>query len=181
MATVSPIERLRSEFPELKLVHDTKRVASQLIQEIHALSNQDLCGGAIQDNDLAQAVRAGFLLAAGGLEEAHGIVQKLETAEAYYWHGIVHRREPDWSNAKYWFRQLGHHPVFDKLTKMINLKSSDDANAIFPSEEWDPFKFVDLCKACESGNNSEAPDKLLLFQQYEIEKLLEYCLRGAIR
>src|SRR5206468_11060049 len=47
--------------------------------------------------------------------EAHKIAQDLETAEGNFWHGIVHRREPDASNASYWFRRVGKHAVFPAL------------------------------------------------------------------
>ena len=179
----SSIERLHSYLPKLSLVHHSHLVDDQLIQEIHSLSNQDLCGGPISDHDMAQSVRAGFFLIAGAFEEAHSIVQELETLEAYYWHGIIHRREPDWSNAKYWFRRLGHHLVFDDLTKLVRDQSSQSQQSgqvLFPSGKWDAFKFVDFCQSSESEENSETLDNLIFFQQYELEMLLKHCLREAL-
>ncbi len=183
MALSSPFERWRADLPKLALVHHPNSVSSQFIKKIRSLSDQDLCGGSVKNHDFAQAARAGLLLATGGLEEAHRIVQELETSEAYYWHGIVHRREPDWSNAQYWFRQLGDHPVFNELTRVINHATSpikETENAIFPSKAWDPFRFIDLCKDCEKGARSERMVELLALQQCEIEMLLDYCMRKAV-
>ena len=113
-----------------------------------------------------------FSCLAGGLEDAHRIVQDFDTPEARYWHGIVHRREPDYSNAKYWFRQLGHHAVFDDLRETATLKDSLSQKTIeyiLPSGKWDPFRFVDLCDDCQKGGQSELLTELLIIQQKEID------------
>ena len=181
MSKSTGLEMWRTKLPKLQLVQDDIHVASSFIQEIQRLSYEDLCGGSVRDQNMAQVGRAGLLLAAGGLKEAHGIVQQLESPEAYYWHGIVHRREPDWSNAKYWFRQLGHHVVFDELTNLMKTDSIISAKESFPLMEWDPFIFVDLCEKCKNGDEPELAGELLILQQYEIEKILEYCFRRTVQ
>src|SRR5450432_255553 len=55
---------------------------------------------------------AGLWLYFSCLDEAHAVAQDLETPEGSFWHGILHRREPDPANAAYWFRRVGQHPVF---------------------------------------------------------------------
>ena len=183
MPTLPPYERFRREMPELSLVQDSSRVALQVISAIHTLSDEVLFGGAIDDSNVANAARAGLLLLAGGLEDAHRIVQDFDTPEARYWHGIVHRREPDPSNAKYWFRQLGHHAVFDDLVSKVtsgDLPSKRAVNHILQSGKWDPFRFVDLCDDCEKGAQSELRNELLIIQQKEIELLLTFCIHKAL-
>src|SRR5579884_3956805 len=69
------------------------------------------------ERDLAASCRAGLWLAFGFLDESHKISQDLHTAEGSYWHALMHRREPDFWNSKYWFRQVGAHPVFADLAK----------------------------------------------------------------
>jgi len=64
---------------------------------------------------LPPAVRAGLLLSRGLWAEAHNVAQDLHTPTGSYWHAIIHRAEPDEFNAGYWFRKIGHHPVFDEM------------------------------------------------------------------
>ena len=44
------------------------------------------------------------------LEPSHTISQGISSPSGSYWHGIMHRREPDYANAKYWFRRVGPAP-----------------------------------------------------------------------
>jgi hypothetical protein len=47
---------------------------------------------------------SGLWLLAGDLDRSHTISQGIGSAEGSFWHGIMHRREGDFSNSKYWFR-----------------------------------------------------------------------------
>ena len=55
---------------------------------------------------------AGLWLYADNLERSHAVSQGIETAAGSYWHGIMHRREGDFSNAHYWMRRAARHPLF---------------------------------------------------------------------
>ncbi len=62
------------------------------------------------------SVLAGLWLYCGRFEESHSISQELHTAEGSYWHGILHRQEPDDWNAGYWFKRVGKHAIFEDLS-----------------------------------------------------------------
>src|SRR6266850_4929270 len=66
-----------------------------------------------KDPDLA--LKSGLLLWNDDLEGCHKIAQDLPDASGSYLHGVMHRREPDYSNSKYWFKKVGDHPLFPQL------------------------------------------------------------------
>lgn len=67
-----------------------------------------------------KCVEAGLLLLWDFPDLSHNVSQTLEGVGAPrtgdYWHGIMHRREPDPGNAAWWFRQVGRHPAFESLS-----------------------------------------------------------------
>jgi len=53
---------------------------------------------AVRDRDMARACLAGLWLSHDFLDESHTISQEIATPTGSYWHGLMHRREPDASN-----------------------------------------------------------------------------------
>ena len=104
---------------------------------------------------MAKACQAGLLLRNDGLDASHRISQTLESPTGAYWHGIMHRREPDPSNAKYWFRRVGDYPTFAALLESaIELASNDSsrvADRISRWSTWDPYEFIDICEEARSN------------------------------
>lgn len=62
---------------------------------------------------------AGLWLLAGELDRSHAISQELPDGNGSYWHGIMHRTEGDYWNAKYWMRRTSRHPVRALLVQQI--------------------------------------------------------------
>lgn len=129
----------------------------------------------IADPAMADAFFAGLWLIYDHLDESHTISQSIETPTGSYWHAIMHRREGDFSNSKYWFRRVGTHPVFQPL--------AESAQEIFAERlpgPWDPFRFVDQCAAAVR-TGSTAEEACRRAQQRECRLLLEFCYRQAIQ
>jgi hypothetical protein len=130
-------------------------------------------GGRVADRDMAAACRAGLWLAFDFLDESHEISQGIHTAEGSYWHALLHRREPDYSNSRYWFRQVGRHPVFEGLAKEARELGSPAAG------EWDPFAFVDACERA-IGTGAAEEELCRRVQRAEWELLFAWCWRRAL-
>jgi len=88
----------------------------------------------IEAVDASPAVEAALWLFVDDLERAHALVQDLNTPTGSFLHAILHRREGDFSNSKYWFRRAGRHLAIDRLPA------------------YDPYAFVDAVEAARGDN-----------------------------
>lgn len=152
--------------------------------QVAALSPDRLCAPCgVRDRSAAAACLAGLWLYHDFLDESHALSQELATAEGSYWHGIMHRREPDYGNAKYWFRRVGPHAIggdVAKSARKLAAKSSLDTASLFLVEQtaWDHFRFVDLCEAATEGR-STAAGLCRNIQLCEWFLLFDHCWRQA--
>ncbi len=130
------------------------------------------------------ALTAGLLQLHDYLEESHSYSQSIQgDALGDHWHGIMHRREPDYSNAKYWYRRVGDSPIFAELAERAEaiLQSCDDPEAeslrvqLGLPETWDAFGFIDACEAYERSPQSRISDALRRIQFWEMLLLLQSC------
>lgn len=138
---------------------------------------------AVGDRALARCCLAGVWLLYDALDESHAISQQIEVAEGSFWHGVMHRREGDFGNAKYWFRRVGDHPVWAALGEALRELSAHDPPPKLPpglaGGEFDPYAFVDLCAAASRGSGA-ATAFCRRLQQAEWELLFDHCYRGAL-
>src|SRR5438270_7443644 len=57
---------------------------------------------------------AGLWLYCDDLDRCHAICQDLPDPIGAFWHGIMHRREGDFSNSHYWVRRAESHPMLNE-------------------------------------------------------------------
>jgi hypothetical protein len=137
---------------------------------------------AVADADMARACLAGLWLYHDFLDESHTISQDIATPSGSYWHGIMHRREPDPSNSKYWFHRVGAHAIFPALHEAAAALAAEAkhtlAASLIDGAEWDPFAFVDLCERAR-GRGDMLEEFCRKVQRAEWELLFDHCHRRA--
>jgi hypothetical protein len=127
-------------------------------------------GKPIRDRDAARACLAGLWLYFDYLDESHTISQDLSTAEGSFWHAIMHRREPDASNSKYWWRIVGAHPVISQLSSEAPTLGYRYTN---------PQDFVDFCERVrDSGSSDENLARQVQLLEWQL--LFDHCYMKAI-
>lgn len=124
---------------------------------------------------VADAALAGLWLYFSCMEQSHEISQGLNVPEGAYWHGILHRQEPDAWNAKYWFRQVGNHPIHDRLRDEAAAISGNLGTDLHIPELWDPAWFVDLCDEIWEMPKHRHHQAALEIQRAEWQLLFDYC------
>ena len=168
-----------------------KAWSSELTNTLEATSLDELFDGAsLKNTTFAEAIKSGLLLWNDALDESHTISQGLADQTGSYWHGIMHRREPDYPNSKYWFGRVGTHPIFPALRERALALFNETANpsdalteigkAITAQENWDSYQFVDWCQAAEGDSDSDVTGFLQQVQAEEIKLLLAYSYRNAV-
>ena len=132
------------------------------------------------------AVKAGLLCWHDRLDDSHAHAQAIEGQGRHrngdYWHAIVHRREGDYGNAKYWLRRVGSHPIFkqlaDQADRMQEL-AEVGLSGLVTDGRWDPFAFVDACSGVRSDEDSACGRVLRRLQVAEQLLLLTQSCRDA--
>ena len=189
-AIADVIQKLTADNPLPPLVPQ-QEANEALTASLQAASTDALFEGQnVKDTTFADAIKSGLLLWNDALDASHTISQGLANATGSYWHGIMHRREPDYSNAKYWFGRVGAHAIFPEIREralaLYNETSEpSDAlasigKAIADNAAWDAAQFIDWCQAAESASDSDVVRFLQQVQAEEIRLLLAYSYRHAV-
>lgn len=119
---------------------------------------------AINSSIHVDLVKAALFLWNDDFDHAHEYAQVAHNPEGSYWHAILHRREPDYSNAHYWYSRVGSHPVFHQMAK------------IYPG--WKPENFI---LQCQKKRSPEDAAKLVEKQLKEFQLLFRHTYSEAVR
>ena len=143
---------------------DSIKSIEELNQEIESLN---LIGSTIE------LARSAAFLWHDHLDASHDISQDLLSSNGSFLHGVMHRREPDYPNAKYWFRCAGSHSAYLILSSRVEKYLGEVQNDLLskllvPGGCWDPFAFVDAVEHTE-----EDIEILQNIQRLEFESFVE--------
>ena len=164
---------------------------SDLTDRIQGVSVGELFDGqTVKDELFGAAVKSGLLLWNDALDVSHKISQNIDSPTGSYWHGIMHRREPDYSNAKYWFRRAGAHAIYAGLREQVlalleerscqSPELADYASVVRQKSNWDAIQFVNWCQEAAGTTDENLVEFLKAAQVEEIKLLLNYSYRRAL-
>jgi len=120
---------------------------------------------ALEAIEAPAACRAGLWLLHDFLDESHSISQDIDSKDGSFWHAIMHRREPDHDNSKYWWKRVGSHPILDRLR---------DASKAIGYTFISPYDFVDYCEAMRDTSGT-GEDLARRVQLLEWQLLFDWC------
>ena len=159
---------------EIQKILDTPTLASLGPEHRTGALNLAQCHAALDKLDLAHhqpLIHSALLLWHDHLDASHNLSQNINSNDGSFLHGIMHRREPDYSNAKYWFTRAGQHEAFDSINTRAALALKNTSMTHLATTKWDPFAYVDAVSEASPGTPEyEALQKL---QRIELEVLLE--------
>ncbi len=150
-----------------------------------AQNNLPLLENSFASGAIRESLAAALWLAAGDLDHAHRICQDIPGPYGAAWHAVVHRREGDFWNSKYWWRRaeaIRWDGFMTRLGKIVQLPPGDqlkDLRKFISASRYDPATFVDLV-AGQSEHPDAATEKILLqIQRAEWLALFEECQSPA--
>ena len=130
-----------------------------------------------------QAMLAGLWLWLDFLDDSHTLSQANETANGSFWHAIMHRREGDFSNSKYWFARCTNHPIYTSMAvradDVIRPYPADKSLFRLTAQGWNPNAFVDLVEQVHNRPADPRHALAVSLQQLEWRLLFDHCTRGA--
>ena len=103
------LERVLEKLSAPRVSFSYPETQPDLVEELLLVSDLTLAN---DRGPRIDCVRSLLLLQAGEFERSHSIVQAMSGADPAYIHGMIHRVEGDFWNAKYWFRRSKKHPAF---------------------------------------------------------------------
>jgi hypothetical protein len=152
--------------------------ARDLLEGVQA---SDLITGPIARRDEANGLLAGLWLYFDWLDQSHTISQKIESPTGSFWHAIMHRREGDFANSKYWYARCASHPVLATLAasagQLVNSMPADKSLFRLVASGWNPNAFVDLVEQVHEKPDDPRHAVAVSLQRLEWQALFNHCAR----
>ena len=147
------------------------------------LRPEQMISGPVVSRDDARAMMAGLWLWHDWLDLSHEISQQLHFSTGSFWHAIMHRREGDFSNSKYWYARCENHPILPAISQqagsILNPQPASKALLRLNVSGWNPNVFVDLVQKVHTDPTDPLHEVAISLQQLEWRLLFDHCARAA--
>lgn len=165
---VTDIAAASAALAALWLLHDDLDAAHEIVQQ----SPADLRRGAGKSLTVLTAGQTGS-------RDDH-----MMTATLSFWHAIIHRREGDFGNAKYWYARCRDHELLPSLGEQfrgtIAHAPADKSLMKLAFNDYNGSAFVDLIQEVHESPSDERHAIAVALQQLEWRVLFDYCTRLAV-
>jgi hypothetical protein len=150
---------------------------------VRGVTGEQIQGSLFQNCHYPLGAFAGVWTYYSCFDEAHGVAQDDHSVEGSFWHGILHRQEPDAGNAGYWFRRVRSHPVFLPLAGAAAEIAERIPGCGFRGSAtgWDPHAFIEYCESARMKPGSKQEQAALQIQRVEWQLLFDYCAAAIIK
>ncbi len=156
---------------------------AQAKQKLGSIEPAQLVIGPVVNANGAEAMLAGLWLWHDDLEASHAISQGVHTPTGSYWHAILHRREGDFGNTKYWNARCRNHPILASLARaaaiVVHPLPADKRLLRLVRDGWEPDAFVDLCESLQNTPNDPLYSIAVGLQKTEWRILFDHSTREA--
>jgi hypothetical protein len=136
-----------------------------------------------QNPDDTRAMLSALWLYHDFLAESHRISQALANPTGSFWHAIMHRREGDFSNSKYWYARCANHPALPSIAvqaaTLIHPYPADKSLLRLLADGFDPNAFVDLVERVHAQPNHPHHALAIELQRLEWRTVFDHCTRAA--
>jgi hypothetical protein len=100
-----------------------------------------------------------------------------------FWHAIMHRREGDFSNSRYWYARCANHAaltyIAPEASRLINSQPADKSLLRLIATGWNPNAFVDLVEQVRDRPDDPRHALAVSLQRVEWATLFNHCVRAA--
>ena len=151
---------------------------------LEGIRPEQLFARPVKHADAAAGALAGLWLWHDALDDCHKIVQDIASPTGSMWHAIMHRREGDFSNSKYWYARCDTHPVNKWIgsvaSSIVGDKAGERDIARVVAGGWNPRAFVELVESVHKKTSDPRHDIAIRLQRGEWEALFDYSVKEAI-
>ena len=137
----------------------------------------------VRSPDDARCLLAGLWLFHDWLDESHVMSQATPSATGSFWHAMMHRREGDFPNAKYWYARCRRHPALAQIAGegRAALEALPERKVLgrLVTDAWDPDGFVDVVEAIHRKAEDPLYHAAVRLQRAEWRVLFAHCAQAA--
>ena len=170
------IDRILLRDDLLEKLTPSEPLSYDLVLRIREADDATLSGGReIGSAARFPLIRGALFYVVDALDDGHRIFQEDHSDLGSYWHGMMHRREGDFENARYWFRRAGALPNAAALHRA----AAEHSPLMARQTTWDAYLLTGECERASRGDTESIGECRALLRA-EFDAVFDYCWRQCV-